>query len=492
MGLIENLLKNMGYEKRYPKKPPIPAWYRASAGQEQYTIPDLSVYQNQATLYQKLSWVNVAVTLLSNVAASTRFKVVLVKNDKDEEVIDHPFEKLIKRPNPDQSQFDLLVATFSYLAINGNAYWHLNRYNEKMPPMEIWCIPSNHIKPIPSETMGIKHYEYDTGNGKPIIIPKWQIMHIKSFNPLSLFVGLSPMEPVATVAAGDMNMQKWNTNLFGKQNAKIPGAIAFRDNIADDDFEKLRIEIEQQWGGTSRYGPMLIRNAGDGVDYIKMGMDQSDLDFINSRSFNRDEIFSVYAPGLLSMISPNSTEANARIGKSTFTEFCLWPKLTLLGEKIDANVLSSYGENLSIRFDDIRVTDSVMALKKQQEYEKSHTVNEIRHFHYGDDPLTDERGDKFVAEIGSKGLFGQTTSLSRGSNADVASTSRNQEPANVKAELHAWMNYELKRIGKKTKRPFKCLLLEPVIQALIRAQLEKYTDETSIRTVFEEAEQWVL
>ena len=447
-----------------------------------FDMPDTTRYDYQAMLFKKLSWINIAVTLLSYAAASSVFSVKKMVGDKEEDIVNHDFEKLLRRPNPEQSKFDFMQHTFAYLALTGNAYWHILRPEETDEPLEIWTMPPKHIKPILSDSVGISHYEYNIGYKDPIELPKWQILHLKRFNPSSMYIGHSQAEPVSVVSESDLAMQRYNKNFFSKQNAKIPGAIGFKDNIPSPYWEELQQDIEEKWGGMERRGPMILRNVGEGVTWIPMALTQSEMDFINSRNMNRDEVFSTYAPGLLSMISPDSTEANARIGKATFTEFTLWPMLQMLAEKITSQILPLYGTDLTFSYKDTRVTDTLMKIREQREYAQVHTINEIRQEVYNDKPLPPDKGDLLVGEITSSSRDFQFREREGGGDTDVGRDGRTAQ------ELKAWRAYEKNKLGKKNKREFVCEHTPDIVQKFIFDEMPSCLDKEEIDKIFDRAE----
>jgi phage portal protein BeeE len=83
--------------------------------------------------------------------------------------------------------------------------------------------------------MYLRGYLYETDWGEKFPVELDQVVHFKRWHPLNQFVGLSPLESLAVVSQGDLAMQKWNTNFFDKNNAKIPGILAFADPIQDSD-----------------------------------------------------------------------------------------------------------------------------------------------------------------------------------------------------------------------------------------------------------------
>lgn len=433
-----------------------PAWLLASAASERWQIPNALTADRQISLYTKLTWIQIAISHVANAVATAAFSVKQLSGEDESDIANHPFEMALQRPNPLQSRFEFIKATAAFYAATGNGYWWLNRPDERTVPQEYWVIPSNRISPIPDGKLFISGYKYlpggVMGTGQPIIIPPWQICHFREFNPASPFIGLSPLEALNTVAVGDMAMQEWNTNYFGKDNAKMPGALAFADPIANESWDKLKDDMKVQWGGVNRTGPLLLRNAGKGgVEWLPMGFNQKEMEFIASRQFNREEVFAVFAPGLSSIIDVNATQANAISGKATFTELAIWPKLVAIAEKITNDILPMYGDGLRGEFDDIRVTDRVINLQEQQAYERTHTVAEVRAEYYGDDPLGDERDNKLIAEVGQVTVR-ETAQLPPGDLGIDAPDAQQQpmqdmaQPAKGNADLVRWERKVLKAL----------------------------------------------
>lgn len=404
--VIASAIRRMGYVKRdnsRRRRRKQPDWLMASGRANQFTVPSGHMFAHQVRLYEKLSWVQTAVSRVAQTAALAKFNVSKIVGERSRDIRNHTFERLLKNPNPSNSRFELLEATFAYYQLTGNAYWFLNRRFEHAPPDEIWLVPSQHIAPIPDEQFYIKGYSYNpygATSSRQYPLETWQVIHFKRFNPGNMYIGLSPIEALAMVAEGDLKMQKWNTNFFGENNAKPPGGLMFPDFIADAEWDRMKSEIKDQHGGTQR-NLMMLRGVGrGGVSWVSMAMSQRDMEFLAARNFNKEEIYSLFAPGLASILDVNATEANAKAGKATFIEFAVWPTMVTVAEKISSDILPVYGKNLDGVFDDIRPADRAMILAEQEAYSRTHTVDEVREKYHNSPPIGDERGKLLIAELG--------------------------------------------------------------------------------------------
>ena len=416
MGFLDGLIKRLGYVPQDPytliprtpaKAAPLteaPAFLRADASAEQYSIPDRSLPEAQLELYQRLSWVQIAVSKIAEVGATTAFNVMALAGEETNDIPNHPFELLLRRPNPLNSRAEFLEATLAYYALTGNAYWWLNKVGNTVA--ELWLLPPHKVKPVPDGRMFLRGYVYQADELTSIPLELTEVVHFRRFHPLNSFVGLSPIEALAVVATGDMAAQKWNTNFFDKNNAKMPGILGFKDPIPDPDWDRMRRDVKEEYGGTKR-SLMMMRGVGDGIQWVNTAMSQGDMQFLEGRTFTKEEIFAIYAPGLSSMLAVNATEANSVSGKRTFVEYGVWPHLVRIAEKITNDLLPMYGAGLVGEFEDIRVTDKQMELSEIAAYSQTHTIDEVRAKYYQDDPLNDGRG----LLLAGRGLAGRHKSI---------------------------------------------------------------------------------
>lgn len=468
---------------------------KEEARYEKYNQPDYSAYSNQSNLYRTLSWFQSAVNILAQSCALTPFSVKKMVGEDEEDIPNHDFETLLRKPNPMQSRFEFLEAVFSYYGINGNSYFWLNRPSENYPPIEMWTIPVHMIRPIPDEQLYLKGYEFDPGTGKKEFFESWEIVHLKRFNPFSRFIGLSTVEAFAMAATEDLNKQEWSGRLYGENNARTPVILAFADSFEKTSWKTVKEEVKDS---AKRNQIMMVQNVGKGgVDILQSSVSQKDMEYLASRKFTKQEIFDMVAPGLFTMTSENATEANARTGRAVFSEYALYPKHVLLAEKITSDILPAYGDNLIGEFDDVRYTDRKLELSEQSEYSKTHTINEVRKEYYGDEPLDDERGDLLPIQIGAEQVGNgeeepeqepqvnpfEAFNPQQETEITEEETEENEE-TEKEEELKKWEKFAISRVGKKSLRPFVCKSIDANTQKSISADLEKAKNAGDIKAVF--------
>lgn len=408
MGVLERINTRalaLQSTKAAPARPP--GRLSASASYERYAIPDPSTVDNQVTLYRLQTWIQNAIDIPAQMAASTPLNVLEMVGEETTPLKNHDFERLLRGPNDDQGRAEFLVATFSWLMATGNCYWWMNTLNETSPVDELWIIPTNQIAPVPDGNMSVKGYVYDPGDGSALQpLEAWEVCHFKRWNPSNKYVGLTPLEALAMDARGDLAAQRFNTAFYDKDNVKASGILAFADTFTKPgEWERLKVESREQHGGTKHNRIMMLRGVGaGGVQWLQTQLTQVDIQYLQQRQFTKEEIYDRLAPGLASALAINANEANSRTGQANLREMCIYPMHASVAETVARKILQRrYDKNLIAEFEDVRHKDRQLELSEKQEYSRTHTIDQINAKYYGEDPLDDDRGALFVAEIG-KGM----------------------------------------------------------------------------------------
>lgn len=391
MSIIDSVLSRLGYSKK--KGSDYPAWALENADASAPNYPTFAESTGWVEYYKKVSWVSIGVNTVAQVGSGAKWNVKRQQGEDTKDIPNHDFEKLLSHPNPTMTRKRLIYATLAYMSVTNNAYWWLNIVNGK--PKEIWLIPTKQISPLPDGNLFIKGYDYDPGDGNFIRLEPWEVVHFQGFSPDSMFEGLSDLSPLRSVAGGDLGMQKWQEKLFTTGNGRLPGILAFGDAIPDDDWESIQRDVNK---AAAMRNYMMLRNVkAGGVQWIQNTATQKDMEFLQQRLGNRDEIFAAIAPGLSSLLSVNASLDNARTGKSTLIDLKVYPMLQDIADMITTQILPMYGEGLICEPEDIRITDRVLRLQEIAEYSKTHTVDEVRQTYWESEPIElDEIGEMLV------------------------------------------------------------------------------------------------
>jgi HK97 family phage portal protein len=476
----------------------VPHWLSETADAFFYRMPDPGTYEYQADTYRKFSWVLSACEISAQFAATTKFNVSRVIADREPvDVPNHPFEMLLRKPNPLDGRYAFLTASFISYKLTGNCYWWMNKPTESGAPEELWFIPSHMIIPIPDKQMYVSGYYYYPENGLEMILPPEEILHIRRFNPFNRFVGLSAIESLVWTLQGEKGMREFNANVFGDGNGQLRGVLAFADMVNDETWRKLKADMRES---SRRREHMLLRGVGaSGVNWMQNAVSQREMEFLDGRKFNKEEIWTVLAPGLFSMLSENATEANSRTGQSAFKDLTIFPMHTMLNEEITNKILPMYGTDKSRplvgAFEDVRGEDRELKVKEIETFSKFHSVDEVREAFYNAGPIGDERGELLVAQINatSGGIqepeVPQTPpAVAQENPQPTEGTEDDPKPTRAQKavlELDTWQRKAVKSVGRRVE--FRAEFISEEVAAYVNQFLPGCASKSAVKSVFDNA-----
>jgi len=181
-----------------------------------------------------------------------------------QEITDHSFFDLLNRPNPLQCRAEFIESIVGYKLIAGNSYVNaVGPSPNKI--LELHPLRPDRVKVVAGQSGYPAAFDYNA-NGRVVRIPvdvvsgHSPVLHIKCFNPLDDWYGLSPIE--SAVYAIDQNNQagKWNLALL--QNSAMPSgafvATASDRNpnamLSQTSVERLRKQLDENFAGSRNAG----------------------------------------------------------------------------------------------------------------------------------------------------------------------------------------------------------------------------------------------
>lgn len=448
-------------------------------------------------VYQQSPWVYLAVNRIAEAAALVPMRVFRLDGEKRMEVERHPLEKLLDAPNPYLSRFELFEQTIGLLELTGNAYWFLAG-NRQGIPAEIWSLAPDRVTVVPDPVNYVKGYLYEI-DGQRIPLAPEEVIHFKRWHPANDYYGLSALEAAHLAISSDRAMALWNQNTFGMDNGVPAGIVTIKDFVSDTDFERIKREWRQSYGGPQRRTAFL---RGGGIQWQNIGLSHHELDFLKGRQAHRDEILAIF--GLpVGLISENATEANATVAERQFIERTLFPKLVRIAQKITQELLPFWGDGYVAEFDDIRPTDTQARLDDIRAAYPVLSINEIRARFYNL-PAVDW-GER---PVGTAQASGSTpaqpnSSVPTAPSQDAVSheTPPHTAPVQTAAtatksaldELRRWERFALKRHARggsegngsaATRRTFEVRAIPETVAFEIAAGLHGAESPTDVKAVF--------
>jgi len=317
------------------------------------TVFDMSFGKLQPNNYTSLvkaykGWVFACIRIIADAVARANLRLYAQKGDDVVEVTEHPFLDLLRNVNPYMNSRELRLITTIYLELTGNSYWYIPR-NRLGIPAEIWVLPSHQITIIPDDQKFIGGYIYRVGM-KEVRFEPDEIVHFKYPNPEDLYYGRSPLQAAAVFVDIDEFMGTYQLTLF-KNQARPDGVLKTDAKLDRDTVELIRAEWNRLHRGVSKAGRIAILQGG--LEYKPIGTTPRELDFVEGHRFVRNAVCHIFGvpPSKLGIVE-DVNRANAEANDWTFQRETILPKLRLIEEKINEQILQLYDKRLFCRFDD--------------------------------------------------------------------------------------------------------------------------------------------
>ena len=321
-----NWLTNWFRTRRRRLRPQAPHIEKVAVHNSFHLAPTVDV--NSARVYEGSPWVYIAINRIAEAGALVPLHVFRLEGEARVGIENHPVEQLFRNPNPLTSRFELFEQTLGSLELNGNAYWFLAG-DSRGQPREIWMLRPDRVTIVPDERRVVGGYLYQI-DGQVIPLDAMEVIHFRRWHPANDYYGLSPISAARGAVLSDKHMADWNRNAFGKDHGVPAGIVNIAEFISDTDFERIKREWRSNYGGTERKTAFL---RGGTVTWQNIGPTHSDLDFLQGRQAQRDEILNIFGIPV-GLVSENATEANAKVAERLFIERTLYPKLVRIAQKI--------------------------------------------------------------------------------------------------------------------------------------------------------------
>ncbi len=335
--------------------------------------------------YQKNIVVYRCVSLIARGVGSVSWKLYR----GDEHLETHPLLTLLQNPNPQQGLSRFMEGLTAYYLLAGNAY--VEAVMPEGEPLELYLLRPDRVRIVPGTTGVPEAFTYTLG-GRSVHISvdplngRSRVLHIKSFNPLHDWYGMSPIE--AAAHAIDQHNAVASHNLSLLQNGGRPsGALQFRSDrngeaLNEEQRHRLRQDLKAAYEGARNAGRILILEGE--FEWKEMGLSPKDLDFIEGKYLSAREISQVYGvPPMLVGVPGDATFSNYKEARYHLWEDTILPYLEMIKGELNRWLSPLFEEGLILDYD----RDSIAALAPKREllWEKLEkvsflTLNEKRAF----------------------------------------------------------------------------------------------------------------
>jgi HK97 family phage portal protein len=304
-----------------------------------------------------------AVRMIAEAAASVPW--LLFDGQAERET--HPLLDLLRRPNPAQAGRELMEAFYGHLEVAGNAYLERVMLGDEL--RELHVLRPDRMKAVAGPDGWPEAYEY-SANGSSARFAQGgdvpPILHMRLFNPIDDYYGLSPLEAAARSIDVHNAAGAWSKAVL--DNAARPsGALIFKAgegvaNLTSEQHARLKEELEGSFQGSANAGrPMVLEG---GLDWKPMSLTPKEMEFIETKHQAAREVALAFGvPPMLLGIPGDNTFANYAEANRTFWRQTVLPLVQRACEALTNWLAPAFGGDLRLTFDG----DAIEALSAERE-----------------------------------------------------------------------------------------------------------------------------
>jgi HK97 family phage portal protein len=295
-------------------------------------------------------------------------------NDEEfDRILQHPAIKLLKRPNKYMTGRRLRAITHMHLDLCGFAVW-LKIRNAVGKVKELY--PLN-----PHELVTI-----EKGNNTDELIKKFvfsstqhqqtrqeyswdDVVYFNYPHPTNVMMPFTPMQACCHVTDLDMLMQVYEKDFF-QNNARPDFVIVAEDPIQEQEANAIHASWSAKHRGPGKQHKPAILSKNVRIE--QLGMSARDFEFLGLSEWIKDNILAAYnVPEAMLGLYESFNKSSSVTAETTFVKNCIDPRLRLIEDTINLQLLPDFGENDGLEF------KHESALPKDDEWELAKDQAEV-------------------------------------------------------------------------------------------------------------------
>ena len=329
-------------------------------GAPQWTRGDYAALAREGFMRNPI--VHRAVRMIAESAAA----VPLLLYEGAVELTEHPLIDLLSRPNRRSAGSGFLETLYGHLLMSGNAYVELVEAGDAR---ELHLLRPDRATVVADGSGWPVALEYHQAGSKRRVPLGSEgaggALHLTLFHPLDDHYGFPPLQAALMALDIHNSAGRWNKALLDN-SARPSGALVYAPkeggNLTEDQYERLKGELEDGYAGAGRAGrPMLLEG---GLDWKAMGLTPKDMDFVEARNAaSRDIALAFGVPPMILGIPGDNTYSNYQEANRAFYRSTVLPLVARTATEMSAWLGPRFGGGLRLVHD----ADQVDGLAAERE-----------------------------------------------------------------------------------------------------------------------------
>lgn len=270
----------------------------------------------------------------------------------DVEVIEdplHPLVRLLDKPNPWQSGFELIESLQTCVGMVGNGYWAKTM---EQGLWQLWGLGPQYVEVLPDKTKFVSGYRYGRGTEVERVFSAEDVVHFKQFNPNDPYYGVGDL--ASHIEDADLSLKFTKAANALLDNGAQPGLIAVAKGATTAQAATIEEALNRKHAGAWRWFKSIVLRGE--YEFETLELSKGAVEFLKAPSDAvRETIAACHdMPVELLTIKPGGLSASSDAMRQ-WQALGLLPRCQRIASRINAGVVPMFdGEqagDLFVAFD---------------------------------------------------------------------------------------------------------------------------------------------
>lgn len=262
-----------------------------------------------------------------------------------------PFAATMRRPNEDQTAFDLIFALVGDLALYDRAYWLTIEDADSPSGWTFRRLPPPWVTPVPRDVFGAKSYAILSPEGKSVEVPAGQVLAFNGYHPSNPRKGSPTVEALKGTLQEQIEASKYRSQVW-KRGGRV-SAVIERPKDAPEWSPAAMEQFREDWyskytgNGPKAGGTPILE---DGMKLNRIDFNAQEQQFVEAAKLSFATVASAFHvnPTMVGILD-NANYSNVREFRRMLYGDTLGPLIAQIEDRINTFLLPRLGMD-SARF----------------------------------------------------------------------------------------------------------------------------------------------
>lgn len=281
---------------------------------------------------------------------------------------DSPFAATMRRPNPDQTAFDLVYALVGDVALYDRAYWLTVADQDAPSGWTFRRLPPSWVTPVYRDAFSAKSYDVCGPNGQVVSVPAGDVLAFTGYHPSSPRKGSPTVEALKETLQEQIEASKYRNQIW-KRGGRV-SAVIERPKDAPQWSDAARTQFREDWyakftgNGPQAGGTPLLE---DGMKLTRIDFNAQEQQFVEAAKLSFATVAAAFHvnPTMVGILD-NANYSNVREFRRMLYGDTLGPLIAQIEDRINTFLLPRLGMDNAAYYAEFNIAEKLQGSFEEQ------------------------------------------------------------------------------------------------------------------------------